>query len=151
MEGEQVQEPEPEPEPEPELEQVREQASGVGGIWVRVALEEKALGGRVANNEEASCLGWVPRNSWVDLDRNQTDRRPSIRGDIQGKGSDPSRAALAVALAAALDCAVEAAVEAHAVDEGGVDREENPVGIAVGTHRVEGHRRGWVGPGVEFS
>jgi hypothetical protein len=109
----------------------------------------------VANNEEASCPGSVPRNSWVDLDRNQSDRRPSIRADIQGKGSehreDPSRAALAVALAVALDCAAEAAGEAHVVDEGGVDREENPVGIEVGIHRAEGHRRGWVDPGVEFS
>lgn len=100
----------------------------------------------MANNEEASCPGSVPRNSWVDLDRNQSDRRPSIRGDIRGKGSvhrvDPSRAALAVALEVALDCAVEAAGEAHAVDEGGVGRAENPVGIEVDIHRAEGHRRG---------
>lgn len=58
---------------------------------------------------------------------------------------------MAVALAAALDCALEAAGEAHAVDEGGVDREETPVGIEVGIHKAEGQRRGWVGPGEEFS
>lgn len=111
----------------------------------------------MANNEEASCPASVPRSSWVGLDRNRSDRRPSIRGDIQGKGSghreDPSRAALEVALAAlaALDCAVGAAGEAHAVDEGGVDREETPVEIAVDIHKAEGQRRGWVDLGEEFS
>lgn len=105
----------------------------------------------MANNEEASCPGSVPRNSWVDLDRNQSDRRPSIRGDIRGKGSVHREGSSRAALAVALDCAVEAAGEAHAVDEGGVDRAENPVGIEVGIHRAEGHRRGWVGPGEEFS
>lgn len=121
----------------------------------------------MANNEEASCPGSVPRNSWVDLDRNRSGRRPSTRGDIQGKGSGdregPSRGALAlgvalaVALAAALDCALdcafEAAGEAHVVDVVGIDRKENEtqVGIEVGIHKAEEHRRGWVGPGEEFS
>lgn len=109
----------------------------------------------MANNEEASYPESVPRNSWVDLDRNRSDRRPSIRGDTPGKGSehreDPSRVALVVAWAAAWDCAVEAAAEAYAVDEGGVDREENPAGIEVGIHKATGQRRGWVGPGEEFS
>lgn len=100
----------------------------------------------MANNEKASCPGSVLRNSWVDLDRNQSDRRPLTRGDIQGKGNgyrgDPSRAALAAL--AALDCAIEAAGEAHVVDEVAVDREENEAQVesGVGIRKAEEHHRG---------
>lgn len=155
VEGEQVQGlgPGPEPGPGQGQGQVREQASGVGEIWVQVGLEEKVLGDRRANNEEASCQGSAPRNSWVDRDRNLPDRRPSARGDTQGKGSghreDPSRVALgalgALAALTALDCAAEAAGEAHVVDEVGVDREENETQVEIeeGIHRAE-NCRGWV-------
>ena len=103
----------------------------------------------MANNEKASCPESVPRNSWVDRDKNQSDRRPLTRGGIQGKGSvyrgDPSRVTLA-ALAAltALDCAIEAAAEAHVVDEVAVDREENEVQVEneADTHKAEEHHMG---------
>jgi len=125
----------------PEQErQVQGQVLGAEGILVLVALGESRFEGRVASNEEASCLALALQNSQGDLDKNRVGHRVSSHGDTHRRVNQGREEPSGETLAVALDCA--AVGEAHGVDGVELDREENEshVEIEVDIHKGERHK-----------